>query len=67
MNTKSQCAAILRTFKNKWFSNAIAWDHLRITSLHRRLSDLECQGYLIQRKWHPSRKFKVYRVIGTVA
>ena len=67
MSTKSQCHAIVSTFGKRWFSNAIVWDHLRITSLHRRLSDLEAQGYLIERKWHPERTHKVYRVAGKVA
>ena len=47
MNTQTQCHAIVSTFGKRWFSNAIVFDHLGITSLHRRLSDLEAQGYTI--------------------
>ena len=64
MNTKSQCHAIVATFGKRWFTNTIVFAHLGITSLHRRLSDLEKQGYTIERKWHPERTHKVYRVAG---
>lgn len=68
MNTKSQCAAILRTFKNKWFDTGIAFDHLRIQSLHRRLSDIESLGYTVRRIKHPKiHGAKIYRIEGKAA
>lgn len=57
MNSNSQCHAILATFGKRWFTNAVAWDHLRITSL---------QGCMIERKWHPEHTHKVYRVAGRI-
>ena len=67
MNTKSQCQTILKTFGKRSFTTAIVLAHLGITSLHRRLSDLEDRGYIIERKWHPEGTHKVYRVAGKVA
>ena len=68
MSTKSQCAAIVRTFKNKWFDTEIAFDRLRIQSLHRRLSDIESLGYTVRRIKHPTiRRAKIYRIEGRAA
>ena len=63
MSTKSQCAAIIATFKNRWFDTGIAFDRLRVQSLHRRLSDLESMGYRVDRAKHPDiQRAKIYRI-----
>lgn len=68
MNTKSQCAAIVRTFKNKWFDTGIAFDHLRVQSLHRRLYEIESLGYTVRRVKHPTiQRAKIYRIEGRAA
>ena len=68
MSTKSQCAAIIATFKNRWFDTGIAFDRLRVQSLHRRLSDLESMGYRVDRAKHPDiQRAKIYRITGKAA
>ena len=67
MSTKSQCAAIIATFKNRWFDTGIAFDHLRVQSLHRRLTDIEGMGYRVDRAKHPDiQRAKIYRISGKV-
>ncbi len=68
MSTKSQCAAIIATFKNRWFDTGIAFDHLRVQSLHRRLTDIEGMGYRVDRAKHPEiQRAKIYRITGKAA
>lgn len=67
MNTKSQCQRIVKAFGKRWFSSMIAFEHLKITSIHRRLTDLRNMGYVIEKKWHPSGEFKVYRIVSKAA
>lgn len=68
MSTKSQCAAIIATFKNRWFDTGIAFDHLRVQSLHRRLSDIKSMGYSVWRKKHPKiKRAKIYLITGKVS
>ena len=68
MSTKSQCAAIIATFKNRWFDTNLAFYQLRIKSLHRRLSDLESMGYRVDRAKHPQiQRAKIYRISGKAA
>ena len=63
MSTKSQCAAIIATFKNRWFDTGIAFDRLRVQSLHRRLTDIEGMGYRVDRAKHPEiQRAKIYRI-----
>lgn len=63
MSTKSQCAAIIATFKNRWFDTNIAFSHLRVQSLHRRLTDIEGMGYRVDRAKHPEiQRAKIYRI-----
>ena len=63
MSTKSQCAAIIATFKNRWFDTGIAFDHLRVQSLQRRLTDIEGMGYRVDRAKHPEiQRAKIYRI-----
>mgnify|MGYP003440090833 FL=1 len=67
MSTKSQCAAIIATFKNRWFDTGIAFDRLRVQSLHRRLTDIEGMGYRVDRAKHPNiQRAKIYRISGKV-
>ena len=67
MSTKSQCAAIIATFKNRWFDTGIAFDRLRVQSLHRRLTDIEGMGYRVDRAKHPDiQRAKIYRISGKV-
>ena len=67
MSTKSQCAAIIATFKNRWFDTGIAFDRLRVQSLHRRLTDIEGMGYRVDRAKHPEiQRAKIYRISGKV-
>lgn len=68
MSTKSQCAAIIATFKNRWFDTGIAFDHLRVQSLHRRLTDIEGMGYCVKREKHPNiQRAKIYLITGKAA
>ncbi len=68
MSTRNQCLAIVATFKNRWFDTGIAFDHLRIQSLHRRLSDIESMGYRVDRAKQPqSERAKIYRITGKAA
>lgn len=63
MSTKRQCAAIIATFKNRWFDTGIAFDHLRVQSLHRLLTDIEGMGYRVDRAKHPEiQRAKIYRI-----
>ena len=67
MSTKSQCVAIIATFKNRWFDTGIAFDHLRVQSLHRHLADIEGMGYRVDRAKHPDiQRAKIYRISGKV-
>ena len=67
MSTKSQCLEIIATFKNRWFDTGIAFDNLRVQSLHRRLSDIEGMGYRVDRAKHPEiQRAKIYRISGKV-
>ena len=68
MSTKNQCLEIIATFKNRWFDTGIAFDRLRVQSLHRRLSDLESMGYRVDRAKHPDiQRAKIYRITGKAA
>ena len=68
MSTKNQCLAIVAAFKNRWFDTGIAFDHLRVQSIHRRLSDLESMGYTVERRKHPTiKRAKTYRGTGKAA
>ena len=68
MSTKNQCLEIIAAFKNRWFDTGIAFDHLRVQSLHRRLTDIEGMGYSVRREKHPKiQRAKIYLITGKVA
>lgn len=60
---KSQCNMLLKHFaKGHAISNITASRMYGITSLHRRLSDLKNEGYVIRDEWvkHNKKRYKRY-------
>lgn len=48
---------------HKWISPLDALHKAGTMKLSTRVSELRAKGYIIEDRWHESRKFKMYRLV----
>lgn len=57
-----QCELIIIALQ-KWISPLDALHQAGTMKLSTRVSELRYKGYVIADKWHPSKKYKLYKLI----
>jgi hypothetical protein len=60
----TQHQIIIRLLNKGWISPVDAFKAGGGMKLSTRVGELRKAGYIILDKWHPSKKFKLYRCIG---
>jgi hypothetical protein len=60
----TQAEIILKISKRKWISPLDALQAGAGMKLATRVGELRKAGYLIESKWHPSKKYKLYKYHG---
>jgi hypothetical protein len=60
----SQYEIIVKLAKKRWISPIDAFTNGGGMKLSTRVGELRKNGYLILDKWHPSKKFKLYKCMG---
>jgi hypothetical protein len=63
MKDKTQQQLIIETLAKGWTSPLEALYKAGTLKLSTRVGELRKAGYLILDKWHPSKKFKMYRLV----
>ena len=61
---KTQRQLIIECLKKGWISPLDALKYAGTMKLATRVGELKAQGYLILDKWHESKKFKLYKLVG---
>ena len=61
--TVTQYDLIIKCLKKGWKSPANAYSEAGTMKLSTRVGELRRKGYTILDKWHPSKKYKLYRLI----
>lgn len=59
----TQQAAIIKCLKKGWKSPLDALYECGSMKLSTRVGELRQAGFVIESKWHKSKKFKIYRII----
>jgi hypothetical protein len=60
----TQHQIIVNIARNRWISPLDALNAGGGMKLSTRIGELRKMGYLILDKWHPSKKFKLYKCMG---
>lgn len=60
----TQHEIILKLAKKRWISPLDAFKEGGGMKLSTRVGELRKSGYLILDKWHPSKRFKLYKYMG---
>jgi hypothetical protein len=60
----TQYQIILKLAKNRWISPIDALNAGGGMKLSTRVGELRKMGYIVLDKWHPSKKFKLYKLMG---
>ena len=55
---------IIKALKKGWISPLDALKQVGTMKLATRVGELKREGYLILDKWHPSKKYKLYKLVG---
>ena len=61
---KTQHQLIIECLKKGWISPLDALKYAGTMKLATRVGELKREGYLILDKWHESKKFKLYKLVG---
>ncbi len=61
---KIQRKLILECLKKGWVSPLDALKYAGTMKLATRVGEFRAMGYLILDKWHESKKFKLYKLVG---
>ena len=61
---KTQRQLIIECLKKGWISPLDALKYAGTMKLATRVGELKREGYLILDKWHESKKFKLYKLVG---
>ncbi|CAB4121757.1 Helix-turn-helix domain containing protein [uncultured Caudovirales phage] len=59
----TQQAAIIQCLKKGWKSPLDALKEAGTMKLSTRVGELRQAGFVIQSKWHESKKYKIYRIV----
>lgn len=59
-----QKTLIITTLKKGWTSPLDALKSAGTMKLSTRVGELRSKGYVILDKWHPSKKYKLYKLVG---
>lgn len=62
--TVTQYDLIIKCLKKGWKSPANAYSEAGTMKLATRVGELRKKGYFILDKWHPSKEFKLYKLVG---
>ena len=62
--TVTQYDLIIKCLKRGWKSPANAYSEAGTMKLATRVGELRRKGYLILDKWHPSKAYKLYKLVG---
>ena len=62
--TVTQYDLIVKCLKRGWKSPANAYSEAGTMKLATRVGELRRKGYLILDKWHPSKAYKLYKLVG---
>ena len=60
---KTQRQLIIDCLKKGWISPLDALKYAGTMKLATRVGEFKQEGYIILDKWHPSRKFKLYKMV----
>ena len=60
---KTQRQMIIDCLKKGWISPLDALKYAGTMKLATRVGEFKREGYIILDKWHPSRKFKLYKMV----
>lgn len=60
----TQQQAIIKCLTKGWKSPLDALNEAGSMKLSTRVGELRRSGYVILDKWHPSKKFKLYKLVG---
>ena len=60
---KTQRQMIIDCLKKGWISPLDALKYAGTMKLATRVGEFKQEGYIILDKWHPSRKFKLYKMV----
>lgn len=60
----TQQAAIIQCLKKGWKSPLDALKEAGTMKLSTRVGELRQVGFVIESKWHESKKYKIYKLIG---
>ena len=61
---KTQRQLIIECLKKGWISPLDALKYAGTMKLATRVGELKAQGYMILDKWHESKKYKLYKLVG---
>jgi len=62
----TQHQIIVKLASKRWISPIDALNAGGGMKLSTRVGELRAMGYTVLDRWHPSKKFKIYRVIGAL-
>jgi hypothetical protein len=62
----TQYQIIVKLASKRWISPLDAFLEGGGMKLSTRVGELRAMGYTVLDRWHPSKKFKIYRVIGAL-
>lgn len=60
---KSQRQLLIEVLKKGWVSPLDALKYAGSMKLSTRVGEYKREGYVIIDKWHPSRKYKLYKMV----
>ena len=63
---ETQHQIIVKLARRRWISPMEALNAGGGMKLSTRVGELRHMGYTVLDRWHPSKKFKIYRVIGAL-
>jgi hypothetical protein len=61
---QTQYEIIVKLARRGWISPVEAFHAGAGMKLSSRVSELKQKGYTVLDRWHPSKKFKLYRIVG---